>query len=322
MFSHFSISQLVVKLKARDTIHLSAFKGSTLRGGFGYALKQVSCALKKLDCKKCLLRERCVFLYLFETPPPQDAEMMRLYPAAPHPFVIEPPEIDLRTIPEGGEFEFGLTLVGRALEFLPYFIYAFLNLGEMGLGRGRGKFSLDDVRARSPGGFVSIFHNKDGSLIKPGPWPTWEAISTESGALYDSGRIHIQFQTPTRIKSGGSLNDKPEFHHIMRSLLRRLSALSYFHCGRRLDIDFRGLIARAQGVRCKISDLRWEDWERYSSRQKQKMTLGGFVGEAEFEGDLGEFLPILKMGSVLHVGKAAGFGFGRYSLALNGRNIP
>jgi CRISPR/Cas system endoribonuclease Cas6 (RAMP superfamily) len=151
-------------------------------------------------------------------------------------------------------------------------------------------------------------------LKKPNPYPTSQAIDDRCEALCSVKQITIGFQTPTRIKFEGSLTGEPEFHNLIRSLLRRLSALSYFHCGRKLDIDFKGLIERAHQIRRTSSDLRWHDWDRYSSRQKQKMTLGGFLGKATFEGDFREFLPFLTWGEILHIGKAASFGLGRYSI--------
>jgi hypothetical protein len=314
MFSHIDIGQFVLKLKALDEIHLPAYKGSTLRGGFGYALKEVSCALKRQDCKTCMLRDRCVYLYLFETPPPPDTEMMRLYPTAPHPFIIEPPDNGARIVPQGGDFEFGLTVIGRALEYLPYFIYAFLHLGDKGLGSGKGRFVLQDVGAISSNGFKSIYQTQNQSLKKPNPYPTSQTIDALCEGFRSARQINIAFRTPTRIKSEGRLTGEPEFHNLIRSLLRRLSAISYFHCGRKLDMDFKGLIERAHLVERVSSDLQWHDWDRYSSRQKQKMTLGGFLGEATFKGDFWEFLPLLTWGEVLHVGKAASFGLGRYTI--------
>ncbi len=69
MFEHIRIGKFLLRLRALDDLHLPAYKGSTLRGGFGAALKHVACALKRQDCGGCLLRDRCVYLYLFETPP-------------------------------------------------------------------------------------------------------------------------------------------------------------------------------------------------------------------------------------------------------------
>ena len=44
------------------------------------------------------------------------------------------------------------------------------------------------------------------------------------------------------------------------------------------------------------------------------MTLGGFVGEAEYVGELGPFLPLTLLGSLVHVGKACTFGHGWYEV--------
>jgi CRISPR/Cas system endoribonuclease Cas6 (RAMP superfamily) len=41
---------------------------------------------------------------------------------------------------------------------------------------------------------------------------------------------------------------------------------------------------------------------------------GGFVGDATFEGDLAEFLPALRLGELVHVGKGTTFGLGKYRL--------
>ncbi len=33
-----------------------------------------------------------------------------------------------------------------------------------------------------------------------------------------------------------------------------------------------------------------------------------------FEGDIGQFMPLIKAGEVLHVGKGTGFGLGKYGI--------
>jgi hypothetical protein len=44
------------------------------------------------------------------------------------------------------------------------------------------------------------------------------------------------------------------------------------------------------------------------------MKLGGFVGEVEYRGELREFVPLLKLGEQIHLGKGTGFGLGKYVL--------
>jgi hypothetical protein len=71
---------------------------------------------------------------------------------------------------------------------------------------------------------------------------------------------------------------------------------------------------RAEGVATRAADLRWVDWERYSACQDGRMKLGGFVGTATFEGELDVFMPLLRLGEVVHVGKGTAFGLGKYRL--------
>ncbi|MBM4288825.1 MAG: hypothetical protein FJ135_11930, partial [Deltaproteobacteria bacterium] len=78
--------RLAYTYECQEELLLPAFKGSALRGAFGHALKKVTCVQRRAACDDCLLRATCVYLYVFETPPPPDSRRLRLYPAAPHPF--------------------------------------------------------------------------------------------------------------------------------------------------------------------------------------------------------------------------------------------
>ena len=116
------------------------------------------------------------------------------------------------------------------------------------------------------------------------------------------------------MKYDGKLSSTLEFHILIRNLLRRISLLSYFHCGEELAVDFKGLIERSLEVKVEKENLSWIDWERYSNRQETKMKMGGFVGDVVFEGDLEEFLPFVLLGECTHVGKGTSFGLGKYRI--------
>jgi hypothetical protein len=45
------------------------------------------------------------------------------------------------------------------------------------------------------------------------------------------------------------------------------------------------------------------------------ITLEGIMGHAEYVGPLAEFLPLLCMGQIVHVGKRVVFGLGPYRIA-------
>ncbi|MFH0980991.1 MAG: CRISPR-associated protein Cas6, partial [Planctomycetota bacterium] len=111
-------------LRAEEEITLPRFAGSTLRGAFGHALRKACCVARRSACGECILRRRCVYSYVFETPAPEEAAMMRLLSHAPHPFVLEPPDSPRSTYEPGSTLKFGMVLIGRALPDLPYFIHA------------------------------------------------------------------------------------------------------------------------------------------------------------------------------------------------------
>ncbi len=299
-------------------MRLPSFKGSALRGAFGHALKRVACALRRASCADCLLRQSCVYLYVFETPPPPDSRRLRRYPTAPHPFILRPPE-DRREVYESGEKLVGeLLLVGKAVGYLPYFIYALQELGEAGLGRGRGKCSLEVVEELTGSGKVkaTLYQPEPGELVTPA-YLAWNETWLTPDQTEAQGRdVDLEIITPLRLKFQGHLVDALELHHLIRNLLRRLASLAYFHCG--IDpenFDFRGAIHAAEKVPLTASELSWQEWERYSQRQREKMLMGGVVGRVSYARVPADLLSLLRVGEHLHVGKMASFGLGRYRIA-------
>jgi CRISPR/Cas system endoribonuclease Cas6 (RAMP superfamily) len=67
---------------------------------------------------------------------------------------------------------------------------------------------------------------------------------------------------------------------------------------------------RAAAVRMTRCDLQQTEADRLSSRTGQRHPLGGFVGEAEYEGELAEFLPYLRLGKWVGVGRQTVWGKG------------
>ena len=291
-----------------DRLRLPPYKGSTLRGAFGHAFKKLVCVKRDLDCSTCLIRDRCVYYYVFETPFGGEGDP-RGYTFAPHPFVIEPPEETQRNYESEAEFRVGLTLVGRALDYLPYFIYAFEEMGRRGLGIGRGKAALKQVVALGSGESQCIYRVDSGRLASDYP----VCVGPPNGAAVGT-RLRLRLRTPIRLKTAGRYARRIDFSLLVRALLRRSSDLVRFHCGTKLDLDYRRWIEQAAEVREVTGQVRWYDWERYSQRQERKIKLGGLVGEVEFAGEWDPFMPLLRLGADLHVGKGTGFGLGRYEI--------
>jgi CRISPR-associated endoribonuclease Cas6 len=317
--SHFKFARFQFVLKAEDCIHLPAYKGSTFRGAFGYAFKKIVCVNREKACESCLLKEKCVYSYVFETPPPSETSKMRKYPFAPHPFVITPPLEEKRTYRENDTLCFQLTLIGKAIDFLPYFIYTFDELGKMGIGKGKGRYQLEEVEAIHVIERTKVT-DEEGMLIYSGKDKTlknnFKVLGVDDLKSFHSSpfTLHLRFLTATRLKFDGKLSPTLQFHILFRNLLRRISLLSYFHCGEELDLDFKGLIEGSREVKVQQENLSWFDWERYSNRQETKMKMGGFIGSITFEGDLEKFMSFLLLGEYIHVGKGTSFGLGKYEI--------
>jgi hypothetical protein len=316
----FTLTHYRFTLTARDPIHLPPFKGSALRGGFGHAFKSMVCFQPEVKtCAGCLLRYNCPYPYVFETLVPPDSDVLRSNERVPLPLIIEPP-LDHRTsYAPGGSLTFGVTLVGRAANFLAYFVVTFQELGRRGLGRERGRFRLAQVVAANPlnGEEMPVFDEAQPTHIRVGSLPVDSDAITARAATLPPDHITLDFLTPTRLKHQGRwVETGPPFHVLVKVLLGRISSLSYFHCGHKLEADFRGLIDRAAEVRIAQCQTEWQDWSRFSTRQEQRVEMGGLVGRVTYAGDLCDYLPLLTLGELVHVGKGTVFGNGQYQIAI------
>lgn len=305
-------AHLRLTFRAEDTVHLPPYAGSTFRGAFGHAFKHVACPLRR-ECEACAHREVCVYAYVFDTPAPSNGSSLTRGSYVAHPFVLEPPEDTPSEVAHGGELSLGLILIGRAIPLAPYFLAACREMGGRGLGKGRGRLRLERVLAKEPGDAKGrVVYDGEADLLAPAV-PPWSDADLPSPPQ-DVERVTLDFRTPTRLRQDADLVVRPEFTTLATALLRRVSVLAEIHCGHRAEIGARELLASAADVKVVNSDLRWHDWERYSARQDTRMALGGFVGRITFAGPLGPWLPLLRLGEVLHVGKGTSFGLGKYGL--------
>ncbi|HXF06622.1 MAG TPA: CRISPR system precrRNA processing endoribonuclease RAMP protein Cas6 [Blastocatellia bacterium] len=333
-------------LRAETEARLPRFKGSTLRGAFGNALKCAVCIRRDLNCDICLVRPSCIYTHLFETLPPEGVAAFRRQKYAPHPYVLEAPLEENQMYEPGERLTFGLTLIGRAIDYLPYVIFAIAQAGHRGLGQRRGQFLLESVVWRPPEGEDQVIYDGASQRLKSGsfgvsadewiahrqsqishlkvsnlscaPGPDARTARQQSETNPPSSTLCLAFLTPMRLRVQKDLQDHISFELLIRSLLRRLWHLVLVHGEGELSLDHRALIARAKSVMTVSSALRWLDWERYSHRQRTKMRLGGLVGEVEYgfanAADVTQFLPLLILGELLHVGTGTTFGLGKVEI--------
>lgn len=298
-----------------NNAELPAYKGSTFRGVFGVALKNVVCALRRQECDECLLNRTCVYSYVFETPGAEgDLDTKKRIAAPPHPFVIEPPETQNTSYAKGQDFDFSLLLFGKGNDYFPYFVYAIEQMGMLGIGKKvdgkRAMFSLKRVTANGS----AIYAQEDRKIKRI---KGLETLQIAAGDTHESGpvtRLSITLVTPLRLKFQNRLETALPFHVLVRAMLRRISTLCTHYDNGEPPLDYRGLVRRAEQVQVEHSSLQWIDWRRYSNRQEQEMLMGGLMGDVTYAGDLSEFVPLIRFCEKVHLGKQTSFGLGKIEL--------
>lgn len=148
---------------------LPAFKGGLFRGGFGFAFQRATCPDRCWGrAERCQQQVICPYRWMFETPHPPDIPQLHDLQDVPRPFALHLSP-DQRTSYRAGEaLEFELTIIGRGIDYLPYFLFGFARLGELGLGAGRSPARLERAEALndwSPVGRV-IYHELSSSTTR------------------------------------------------------------------------------------------------------------------------------------------------------------
>lgn len=307
--------QVDLDLVALDKLEFPAFKGTTLRGAFGTSFKKTVCVTHKPTCSECVLYETCVYSYVFETPVQSENQLPQKTPFAPHPFVITPP-LEPKSVYETGEnLTFQLTLFGKAVNLLPYFLLTFEVMGNRGITKTRGKTKLISARQNN-----RIIYTDGKFISKPKIYDTAEFTAQEN----TKGTVTIQFLTPVRLIHRGKLVDNPDFDAIHTAILRRFFWILKLHSEVTDLQELKNWDNSGTPLRQVDAIIKYVSVRRYSKRQERRMIFKGFVGEVVYSGNIGRVLPILRVGEVIHIGKATSFGFGKYQIkeVVYGKTTP
>lgn len=327
----FTLPAALPLLRARVTLRileettLPPFKGALLRGGFGYAFQRATCPQACWGhADECSMETLCPYRWVFETPHPPDVAHLHDLKDVPRPFVIEPPLDQQRQYAAGAALEFGLVLIGRGIDYLPYFLFAFEQLGRMGLGRQHARARLERVEALRPWQPTGRVVYQDGRVITPTEdegrrthdsphgLPVYTAAMIAERAATLPADLQLELRTPLRVKARGSFIERIDPPALVQAIGWRLNALSAFHGGGPWDVSYRPLVEQAQSITVEQEQVRWVDWERTSTRneQRQKMKLGGIMGSARLRSVPPNVRTLLLAGCLVHIGKAAVFGHG------------
>ena len=137
-------------------------------------------------------------------------------------------------------------------------------------------------------------------------WRTLQRAVVDFSPRSEMRKVRVQFVTPTELKDA----DDPEFGILFARIRDRVSTLRALYGPGPLPIDFAAMGERAARVKMTRCDLLHIASERVSRNTGQHHSIGGFVGVAEYEGDLTEFVPYLEAARWTGVGRQTVWGKG------------
>lgn len=333
MFEALTVQVLRISAIAVDPIALDEHPGSSLRGALFAALLRRFCMNPQAtSCAACTLNPTCPVAGLVaplrdENPRGRDV---------PRPFVLAAPTMTSSGVDKhalgiqpGNPLTFTLSLVGSAAQFFPYVALSMPTIEMLGLGRRlpttgrRGRLRIERIEATDPFGdeVEPLYTRGENTMHAPTLAVTPQHIGARAAQM-PADRLTIHFLTPTRLIADGHIMHTPHFHVLTLRLLERLEALASAYgeadgatldaCDASTDVAGSARRARyhriadiARAVRLVENATRWVDVGSYSSRQRRVTPIGGFVGQATYEGDIGLLRELLAWGEVLHVGKNA-----------------
>jgi hypothetical protein len=300
------------RFRATGTLYFPPYKsGNIVRGAFGSIFRKLVCIPSCRDSSTCDVRTSCPYARVFR-PRAAHGEGPSGLADWPRPFVFRASHLDSSTVRQGEAFHFDVLIFNVRDPTLEYFVLAFAELAREGLGPSRACAEMTAVDQLDPNG-ETVARVFKGQRVEMCELAAPIALDIRE-APERVDRVGVRFVTPTELKSARQVVQRPEFGILFGSLRDRISTLRTLYGLGPLEIDFRAMGERAAAVRMVRCDLQWRDVDRLSSRSGERHPLGGFVGGAEYEGDLREFVGFLRVGKWVGVGRQTVWGKGEIEL--------
>lgn len=321
MSTELTLTHLRFDIVARDNVALGGYNaGQRLRDALASVMRRAVCPETgrrgRPSPEHAAVCPVC-WLLAAETDPGQ---VRRAY-------AVVPPREQVDVLETGERTAFGLTLFGDGFQYLPYFVLAVNEVGQVGVGPGRGRFDLDAIWAGNPltGNVEPVLQPGDDLVRVPQEQVTWSAVVAVARSLGDvlarRGELQLRFLSPTRLVYDEGLVKTADFGVFFRRLLERIDSLRYQFAGedRRADGEVEHLYQLADRVRTVADDTQWMEVSSWSGRQRRKQWLSGIVGTATYRArEWADLLPWLVLGQATQVGKLAVKGNGVFEVIGQG----
>jgi len=304
------------RFRALAEISFPANPVNTFRGALGFQLQRLTCIQRKSSeqgCRACGAALNCAYALCYETSPCHiGREFMAGNADVPHLMVIDAGFPSNQALVAGSAIEFSIQLFGRGIDMAPYIVVAAQKAGQAGLTRIRVPCELELVTDEGTG--EAVWSSAEDEFIMP---KAQELLLAEPLLLAgEPGEVRLKFITPVAFKdqARGNLTMEPDFSRIVGSLMRRYTAFEASE-GRQLNWNFAEISRLARQVKLSGINLEPVYWERFSTRQQQRIPIAGVIGQACYTGPVAGFIDMIRAGEVIRCGRSTTFGQGRISYA-------
>lgn len=328
-------TKIKTTFSASNAFHLPYFAGTAIRGILGRAMFDTVCINPHIkNCTNCPDTQSCSYAYVFKShlvsvnrPVPfQDGNkpmdkihtLPPIKTEAPHPFVLSRISPEQGSIKKESCIEIEYTLIGTAIQYLYTFMQTLLHFPDYPFAN-RGKIQMDKIE--------EIHYDQQDTysllLYQDGEWKNTsvqpyrlqaEQYILDPDLTYNT---KITFLTPVRIQHQGKITSQLSYSILLKSLIRRVQMLDLFYGAGDYEPVAKHLLdilEKSTLLPKTRTALHPVQVNRYSHRQNKHIHQPGMLGWIAFKKVPAMFIPLLKLGEIIQVGKGTSFGLGRYRL--------
>lgn len=237
----------------------------------------------------------------------------------PRSYAIDPPPPSAH-YDRGEQFEFGISLYGHAVSYIPYLFYALRDVADVGIGFGRGRFDVIRICEVNP------LNKSRRQILDPQQYSDLRLAVNHKAIRYAvnawrGSEVLLRFLTPTRLTDHGGLARQPSMGVILRRLLERAQSLVEQSQPKeqiaawlpqwKAEWERMGALGDKLDAEDRLADeTYWKDVTSYSRHKGRYSPISGFMGKVRYRLTERDALYWLLWGQSLHIGKNTAKGDG------------
>ena len=252
-----------------------------------------------------MYNKTCAYAFLFETILPQENNVVPGRDRASHPFAFTQGRGDVGKAVN--DFDFEITLFGKAIDYPPYIYAAFVRAGKKGLFKERIPFTVQRVIANQKD--ILISSEQLDTSVSPLIYEDF-ASDEQSNSAVKNGEILVELKSPLRFKVNGKYTSNFSARDFMSCLFRRMNTMCSLYG--QTDSSQDNNFSANENIQITDRNLHWNQNSHYSARQKNAMELGGVTGTFKLYGSFTEQdLRLFEFAKISNAGKNTNFGLGQ-----------